>query len=104
MWLESMLPSWFKPSVNNIKYSGIDLGSHQWGEFSMASVKSGLKAQGHSQLESGSMSLYPLGHLGTFVEIYDGHGGPNASGFIQNHLFEIVKSRFVALVLASLLS
>ena len=99
-----MLSSIFKPPVNNIEYSETRLGRHQWGEFSMAAIKSDHEVHGHSQVESGSMSLRPSGPCGTFVGIYDGHGGgPNASEFIKNHLFEIVKSRFVVLVLASLL-
>ncbi|KAL1542555.1 protein-serine/threonine phosphatase [Salvia divinorum] len=86
-----MLPSWFKSSVNDTDYSEIKLGRHQWGEFSMAAVKSDLVVQGYSQLESGSMSLHPSGPYGTFVGIYDGHGAPNASEFIKDHLFEFVK-------------
>lgn len=69
----------------------------------MAAIKSNLVVEGHSQLESGSMRLHPSGHNGTFVGLYDGQGGPDASVFIKDHLFEIVKSKF-ALVLASVLS
>ncbi|KAL1542553.1 protein-serine/threonine phosphatase [Salvia divinorum] len=86
-----MLPSWFKPSVDNSGYWEVELGQHQWGEFSMAAIKSNLVAEGHSQLESGSMRLHPSGYYGTFVGLYDGHGGSNASEFIRDHLFEIVK-------------
>ncbi|XP_042012489.1 probable protein phosphatase 2C 48 [Salvia splendens] len=58
----------------------------------MAAIKSDHKVHGHSQVESGSTSLHPSGPYGTFVGIYDGHGGgPNASEFIKNQLFEIVK-------------
>ncbi|KAG6404703.1 hypothetical protein SASPL_136956 [Salvia splendens] len=85
-----MLASIFKPA-NNIEYTEIRLGRHQWGDFSMAAVKSDHEVQSHSQVESGSMRLHPSSPYGTFVGIYDGHGGPNASEFIKNHLFEIVK-------------
>ncbi|KAL1542554.1 protein-serine/threonine phosphatase [Salvia divinorum] len=86
-----MLHRWYKPSVSKSQCSEIELGHHQWGEFSMAAVKSDPVVQGYSQLESGSMSLHPSGPYGAFVGIYDGHGGPNASEFIKDHLFEIVK-------------
>ncbi|KAG6402339.1 hypothetical protein SASPL_139217 [Salvia splendens] len=88
-----MLASIFKPSANTIEYSEIKLGHHQWGrDFSMAAVKSALEVPSHSQVESGSMSLHTSSPYGTFVGIYDGHGGgPNASEFIKNHLFELSK-------------
>ncbi|XP_042016490.1 probable protein phosphatase 2C 46 [Salvia splendens] len=58
----------------------------------MAAVKSALEVPSHSQVESGSMSLHTSSPYGTFVGIYDGHGGgPNASEFIKNHLFELSK-------------
>ncbi|XP_047942613.1 probable protein phosphatase 2C 46 [Salvia hispanica] len=57
----------------------------------MAAVKSDVEVQSHSQVESGSMRYHPSSPYGTFVGIYDGHGGPDASEFIKNHLFKIVK-------------
>ena len=98
-----MFPRLSKPSVDNGEYWEVKLGHHQWGEFSMAAIESKDVVDGHSQIESGSMRLHPSGHNGTFVGLYDGHDGPDASVFIKDHLFEIVKSKF-ALELASVLS
>ncbi|KAG6778001.1 hypothetical protein POTOM_017845 [Populus tomentosa] len=44
-----------------------------------------------SQLESGSLSLHESGPHGTFVGVYDGHGGPETSRYINDHLFQHLK-------------
>ncbi|KAI9108194.1 hypothetical protein K1719_021067 [Acacia pycnantha] len=48
-----------------------------------------------SQLESGSLSSHESSPYGTFVGVYDGHGGPETSRFIKDHLFHHLK-RFTA--------
>lgn len=99
-------PCW-KPSVegdgeNSLKgadSSGIvdglwwykDSGCHVNGEFSMALVQANNILEDQSQLESGSLSSVESGPQGTFVGIYDGHAGPEASRFINDHLFDNVK-------------
>ncbi|KAL6976793.1 [pyruvate dehydrogenase (acetyl-transferring)]-phosphatase [Sarracenia purpurea var. burkii] len=65
-----------------------DLGYHVNGEFSMANRL----LEDHSQLESGSLSLLNSGSRGTFVGVYDGHGGPEASRFVNENLFFNLKS------------
>lgn len=56
-----------------------DLGRHSAGEFSFAVVQANEIIEDHSQIETGPAA--------TFVGVYDGHGGPEASRFVSNHLF-----------------
>ncbi|RWW12305.1 hypothetical protein BHE74_00059621 [Ensete ventricosum] len=71
-----------------------DLGSHAVGEFSMAVVQANNLLEDRSQIESG-----PLGWNeaaadaphSTFVGVYDGHGGPEVSRYIAEHLFPNLK-------------
>jgi pyruvate dehydrogenase phosphatase len=55
-----------------------DLGRHAAGEFSFAVVQANEVLEDHSQVETGADA--------TFVGVYDGHGGAEASRFISNHL------------------
>ncbi|XP_045808004.1 probable protein phosphatase 2C 25 [Trifolium pratense] len=56
-----------------------DLEKHSCGEFSFAVVQANEVIEDHSQVETGSDSV--------FVGVYDGHGGPDASRFVNDHLF-----------------
>ncbi|KAF5941333.1 hypothetical protein HYC85_022500 [Camellia sinensis] len=56
-----------------------DLEKHSYGEFSFAVVQANEVIEDHSQVETGRDA--------TFVGVYDGHGGPEASRFIRDHLF-----------------
>ncbi|CAK9169967.1 unnamed protein product [Ilex paraguariensis] len=56
-----------------------DLEKHSCGEFSFAVVQANEVLEDQSQVETG--------HGGTFVGVYDGHGGPEASRFICDNLF-----------------
>jgi pyruvate dehydrogenase phosphatase len=67
------------------------MGQHNNGEFSMAVVQANNLLEDQSQLESGSLSLHESGPYGTFVGVYDGHGGPETSRFINAHLFQHLK-------------
>jgi pyruvate dehydrogenase phosphatase len=78
-----------------------DLGQHLCGEFSMAVVQANNLLEDQSQIESGSLSLTESGPCGTFVGIYDGHGGPETSRFINNHLFQHLKSKFPTRLVSS---
>ncbi|WOL05955.1 putative protein phosphatase 2C 60 [Canna indica] len=69
-----------------------DTGRHVNGDFSMAVIQANGIIEDQSQLESGSLSLHEFGPYGTFVGIYDGHGGPETSQYINNHLFQHLKS------------
>ncbi|KAG6550833.1 hypothetical protein Mapa_007629 [Marchantia paleacea] len=60
-----------------------DLCTHAAGEFSIAVVQANALLEDQSQVETGP--------YGTFVGIYDGHGGPEASCYINDHLFPNVK-------------
>ncbi|GMH02943.1 hypothetical protein Nepgr_004782 [Nepenthes gracilis] len=64
-----------------------DIGQHVHGEFSMAVVQANNLLEDESQIESGSLSTLDSGPFGTFVGVYDGHGGPETSRYINNHLF-----------------
>ncbi|KAL2512497.1 putative protein phosphatase 2C 64 [Abeliophyllum distichum] len=68
-----------------------DTGHHSNGEYSMAVVQANNLLEDQSQLESGCLSSYDSGPYGTFVGIYDGHGGPETSRFINEHLFRHLK-------------
>lgn len=68
-----------------------DNGQHLTGEFSMAVVQANNLLEDQSQIESGSLSMHDSGPYGTFVGIYDGHGGPETSRYINEHLFQHLK-------------
>ncbi|XP_031262667.1 probable protein phosphatase 2C 60 [Pistacia vera] len=72
-----------------------DTGQHVNGEFSIAVVQANNLLEDQSQVESGPLSSLESGPYGTFVGIYDGHGGPETSRFINDHLFQHLK-RFTA--------
>ncbi|RWW65335.1 hypothetical protein BHE74_00027366 [Ensete ventricosum] len=68
-----------------------DSGQHINGEFSMAVVQANSLLEDQSQIESGPLSLLDTGPYGTFVGVYDGHGGPETSRYINDHLFQHLK-------------
>lgn len=68
-----------------------DTGQHLNGEFSMAVVQANSLLEDQCQIESGSLSLLDSGPYGTFVGVYDGHGGPETSRYINDHLFQHLK-------------
>ncbi|XP_041991174.1 probable protein phosphatase 2C 38 [Salvia splendens] len=68
-----------------------DFGYHHYGEFSMAVIQANVILEDQSQLESGPMSSTESGPYGTFVGVYDGHGGPETARFIRDHLFQNLK-------------
>lgn len=70
-----------------------DSGQHLIGEFSMAVVQANNLLEDQSQIESGSLSLLDSGPYGTFVGVYDGHGGPETSRYINDNLFQHLKSK-----------
>ncbi|CAM8943212.1 unnamed protein product [Rhodiola kirilowii] len=93
----------FRPRSNGCDDSGTggqqdgllwykDIGLHVNGEFSMAVIQANCVLEDQSQVESGSLSTSDSGPFGTFVGIYDGHGGPETSRYINQHLFEHLKS------------
>ncbi|KAJ6846460.1 putative protein phosphatase 2C 25 [Iris pallida] len=57
-----------------------DIGRHAGGEYSFAVVQANECLEDHSQVETGAEA--------TFVGVYDGHGGPDASRFVRDHLFQ----------------
>ncbi|XP_010941349.1 probable protein phosphatase 2C 60 isoform X1 [Elaeis guineensis] len=68
-----------------------DSGQHTNGEFSMAVVQANSLLEDQSQIESGPLSSLESGPYGTFIGIYDGHGGPETSRYINDHLFHHLK-------------
>jgi pyruvate dehydrogenase phosphatase len=70
-----------------------DAGQLATGEFSMAVVQANQLLEDQSQVESGSLSLAEPGPQGTFVGVYDGHGGPETARFINDHLFNHLRSK-----------
>lgn len=61
-----------------------DLKQHACGEFSIAVVQANSTLEDQSQVITTPNS--------TFVGVYDGHGGPEASRFVNKHLFNFVQS------------
>ncbi|XP_018450233.1 probable protein phosphatase 2C 64 isoform X2 [Raphanus sativus] len=70
-----------------------DSGHHVFGDFSMAVVQANSLLEDQSQLESGPLSSHhhSSGPYGTFLGVYDGHGGPETSRFINDHIFHHLK-------------
>lgn len=68
-----------------------DYGQHVNGEFSMAVVQANNILEDQCQVESGTLSFNDSGPYGTFVGVYDGHGGPETSRYINEHLFNHLK-------------
>lgn len=64
-----------------------DLGNHIYGEFSMAVIQANSSLEDRSEFESGPLSSNHLGPQGTFIGVYDGHGGAEASQFVSDNLF-----------------
>ncbi|KAA8518823.1 hypothetical protein F0562_016403 [Nyssa sinensis] len=86
-------PCW-KPSVADSSSGRVDgllwykdLGPHVNGEFSMAVIQANALLEDQSQLESGPLSFMDSGPCGTFIGVYDGHGGPETSRFVNDNLF-----------------
>ncbi|KAL8120360.1 putative protein phosphatase 2C 42 isoform X2 [Apium graveolens] len=57
-----------------------DTGKCASGDFSMAVIQANMVLEDQSQIESGT--------FGTFVGVYDGHGGPEAARYVCDHLFK----------------
>ncbi|XP_021854801.1 probable protein phosphatase 2C 60 [Spinacia oleracea] len=106
--LISFLKACWRPSSDRYSHSGSDTagrqegllwykdtGKHINGDFSMAVVQANNLLEDQSQIESGCLSLLDSGPYGTFLGIYDGHGGPETSRYINDHLFYHLK-RFSA--------
>ncbi|WOL00680.1 hypothetical protein Cni_G09393 [Canna indica] len=70
-----------------------DLGRHAVGDFSMAVAQANNFLEDGSQIESGPLrwNAAEPGPRGTFVGVYDGHGGPEASRYITEHMFPNLK-------------
>ncbi|KAI3772485.1 hypothetical protein L6452_03671 [Arctium lappa] len=56
-----------------------DLEKHAYGEVSFAVVQANLNMEDYSQVE--------IGKNATFVGVYDGHGGTDASNYVCHHIF-----------------
>ncbi|CAO2816493.1 unnamed protein product [Amaranthus hypochondriacus] len=80
---------------SNGRFSGLlwhkDFGTHANGDFSMAVIQANNLLEDHSQVESGPLGLLDDGPHGTFVGIYDGHGGPETARFVCDNLFKNIK-------------
>lgn len=103
--LINLLRACWRPSSDHYTHTGSDAvgrqdglvwykdtGQHLNGEFSMAVVQANNLLEDQSQIESGPLSSLESGPYGTFVGVYDGHGGPETSRYINEHLFQNLKS------------
>uniref|UniRef100_A0A7N0T1X6 protein-serine/threonine phosphatase n=1 Tax=Kalanchoe fedtschenkoi TaxID=63787 RepID=A0A7N0T1X6_KALFE len=75
-----------------------DFGRCAAGEFSMAVIQANQVLEDQSQIESGP--------FGTFVGVYDGHGGPDAARFVCDHLFprfQAISAQYGGIVTAEII-
>ncbi|CAM8983653.1 unnamed protein product [Rhodiola kirilowii] len=75
-----------------------DFGKYASGEFSMAVIQANQVLEDQSQIESGP--------FGTFVGVYDGHGGPDAARFVCDHLFprfQAISAQYGGIVTAEII-
>ncbi|KAH0887656.1 hypothetical protein HID58_050085 [Brassica napus] len=79
------------PTKNNGLTWYKDLGLHAFGEFSTAMIQANSVMEDQCQIESGPLTFNNSAVHGTFVGVYDGHGGPEASRFIADNLFPNLK-------------
>lgn len=102
--LVNLLTACFRPRSDRYVHAGSDAvgrqegllwykdsGQHFNGEFSMAVVQANNLLEDESRIESGSLSSYETGPYGTFIGIYDGHGGPETARYVNQHLFQHLK-------------
>ncbi|XP_010423831.1 PREDICTED: probable protein phosphatase 2C 67 isoform X2 [Camelina sativa] len=84
-----------RSKINPTKIDGLtwykDLGLHTFGEFSMAMIQANSVMEDQCQIESGPLTFNNTTVQGTFVGVYDGHGGPEASRFIADNIFPKLK-------------
>ena len=105
MTLMNFLRACWRPSSNRHARTGSDAagrqdgllwykdaGEHVNGDFSMAVVQANNLLEDQCQIESGPLSFLDSGPYGTFVGVYDGHGGPETACYINDNLFNHLKS------------
>lgn len=63
----------------------MDLKPHASGDYSIAVVQANSSLEDQAQVFTSPSE--------TFVGVYDGHGGPEASRFITTHLFSFLRSK-----------
>lgn len=104
MTLMNLLRACWRPSSNRHARTGSDAtgrqdgllwykdtGQHANGDFSMAVVQANNLLEDQCQIESGPLSFLDSGPYGTFVGVYDGHGGPETACYINDNLFNHLK-------------
>ncbi|KAI3747695.1 hypothetical protein L6452_10283 [Arctium lappa] len=100
--LINILKACWRPSSSSDRYDdGVgrqdgllwykDIGKHLNGDYSMAVVQANMLLEDQTQIESGSLSFLDSGPYGTFIGVYDGHGGPETSRYVNDHLFQNLK-------------
>lgn len=64
----------------------MDLKPHASGDYSIAVVQANSSLEDQSQVFTSPSA--------TYIGVYDGHGGPEASRFINTHLFPYLHSNY----------
>ncbi|KAH7441626.1 hypothetical protein KP509_03G046400 [Ceratopteris richardii] len=62
-------------------FSALDIGRHPYGQYSVATIQANELNEDAWQVETCPTLA------GTFVGVYDGHGGPEASSYVKENLF-----------------
>lgn len=71
-----------------------NIGQHSNGQFSMVVVQAKNLLEDQSQIELGCLSTNELVHSEPLIiGVYDGHGGPETAWYINQYLFQHVKSK-----------
>ena len=65
----------------------MDIKPHASGDYSIAVVQANSSLEDQSQVYTSPSA--------TYVGVYDGHGGPEASRFVNSHLFSFLHSKFL---------
>ncbi|GMH23105.1 hypothetical protein Nepgr_024948 [Nepenthes gracilis] len=72
-----------------------DFGHHVDEEFSMGMIQANSEMEDQCQIELGPLSSLDSGPYGTFIGVYDGHGGPRAAQFVNDKMVHNLK-KFVS--------
>lgn len=86
-WCFKPLKDCFQGEDDDVLLWDMDLKRHATGDYSMAVIQANSLLEDQGQVYSTPSA--------TYVGVYDGHGGPEASRYISNHLFRYIQGTFL---------